>query len=93
MAGPALSFEALEFTSLHYVVAGSGHLTLKDKTDIELSPGSIVIMPSGISYQLRGEGEEDKNLAIAKNCLPLDLGLQELGSAEGSGGMFSPAVR
>ena len=87
MAGPTLSFAALEFTTLHYVVAGSGSLMIQGKAAIALVPGSIAIVPSGLSSQLSGDGEDDENLTVAKNCLPLDLGLKEVGSADGAGGI------
>ena len=87
MAGPTLSFAALKFATLHYGVAGSGSLMLDGRAAIALSPGSIVIVPSGLSCQLSGDGEDDDNLTVAKNCLPLDLGLDEIGSGEGAGGI------
>ncbi len=87
MAGLTLNLTALEFTTLHYVVAGSGRLMLEGKAAIALAPGSIAIVPSGLSSQLSGDGEDDKNLTVAKNCLPLDLGLKEVGSADGAGGI------
>jgi AraC-like DNA-binding protein len=86
-AGPALSFTALDFSTLHYVVAGSGALLLSGQKDIVLGPGSMVILPSGMAYRLRGDGKEDANLTMAKNCLPLELGLEEVGSASGDGGI------
>ena len=87
MAGPTLSFAAPKFTTLHYVVAGSGRLMLDGRAAIALSPGSMVILPAGLSCQLSGDGEDDDNLTVAKNCLPLDLGLDEIGSGEGAGGI------
>ena len=86
-AGPKLSFPALEFTTLHYVVAGSGALSLTGQPAFSLAPGSMVIVPRGTAYQLSGDGDEDDNLTMAKNCLPLDLGLKEMGSTAGEGGI------
>ena len=45
-AGPKQSFAALDFTALHYAVAGSGVLSLSGQTAIVLGPGSMVIVPS-----------------------------------------------
>jgi AraC family transcriptional activator of mtrCDE len=86
-AGPKMNFPALEFTTLHYVVAGSGSLSLAGQASFNLAPGSMVIVPRGTAYQLSGDGDEDDNLTMAKNCLPLDLGLKELGSTAGEGGI------
>lgn len=86
-AGPTLSFAAMDFSTLHYVVAGSGALLLAGQKDTVLAPGSMVILPSGTAYRLRGDGDEDANLTMAKNCLPLELGLKEVGSANGEGGI------
>jgi AraC family transcriptional activator of mtrCDE len=86
-AGPRQSFPALDFTTLHYVVAGSGVLSLSGQTAIVLGPGSMVIVPRGIAYELNGDGDEDDKLLIAKNCLPLELGLEAVGSSSGEGGI------
>jgi len=90
-AGPKLSFPALEFTTLHYVVAGNGALSQSGRAPFILAPGSMVIMPRDTAYRLSGEGEgegdKDDNLTVAKNCLPLELGLNEMGSTAGEGGI------
>ena len=86
-AGPAMSFDALEFTSLHYVVAGSGTLFPRRGPSIQLGPGSMVVVPAGIAYQLEGSGADDANLEMAKNCLPLELGLDAVGTTDGDGGI------
>jgi AraC family transcriptional activator of mtrCDE len=86
-AGPKQSFAALDFTALHYAVAGSGVLSLSGQTAIVLGPGSMVIVPRGIAYELIGDGDEDDKLLIAKNCLPLELGLEAAGSSSGEGGI------
>ena len=85
--GPVLKFDALEFTSLHYVIAGSGILLTRSGDRIDLVPGSMVIVPAGVAYQLEGTGTEDENLTLAKNCLPLELGLEAVGSTDGEGGI------
>jgi transcriptional regulator GlxA family with amidase domain len=46
-----------------------------------------VIIPAGLNHQLTGDGDDDYDLQIAKNCLPLDLGMKEIGSASGMGGI------
>jgi AraC family transcriptional activator of mtrCDE len=86
-AEPKLSFAGLEFTSLHYVVAGSGSLSITGQAPFILAPGSMVILPRGTAYQLTGDGGEGAKLTIAKNCLPLELGLKEVGSTDGKGGI------
>jgi len=86
-AGPKMSFSALEFSTLHYVVAGSGSMSLAGRAPFILAPGSMVIVPRGTAYQLSGDGDEDDNLTMAKNCVPLDLGLKEIGSTAGEGGI------
>jgi AraC-like DNA-binding protein len=86
-AGPKLSFAALDFTTLHYVVAGTGSLSLSGKPPINLVPGSMVVVPRGVASQLSGDDVEDENLIVAKNCLPLALGLEAAGSGEGEGGI------
>ena len=87
MAGPTLSFAALDFASLHYVVAGSGRLTPAGRQSIRLCPGAMLIVPAGVAYTLTGDGAEESSLTMAKNCLPLELGLDAAGSGEGEGGI------
>ena len=85
--GPKLNLPAVDFPSLHYVVAGSGILTPVVGAQITLSQGSIVILPAGMSYQIAGDGDDERDLEMAKNCVPVSLGLQEISSAEGRGGI------
>lgn len=88
-AGPRLSFAPLDFATLHYVIAGSGSLWLKGRPPIALLPGSMVVIPARVAYELsgEGEGEDDENLEMAKNCIPLDLGMESIGNAHGDGGI------
>ena len=86
-AGPKLQLSPMEFASLHYVVAGSGSLSLDKQSPIALAPGTIVILPRGVTHQLAGHGAETKELEIARNCQPLALGLEEIGSNSGKGGI------
>ena len=86
-AGPRLAFAALDFAALHYVIAGRGSLWLKGRSPIPLRPGAMVIVPAGMAYELSGEHSDDDNLEMAKNCLPLDLGLEGIGSSDGEGGI------
>lgn len=85
--GPKLSVAAMEFATLHYVVAGSGLLHMSATSSITLEPGSIVILPPGTAHQLSGSGDDDDELEVAKNCQPLDLGMEEVGSNTGRGGI------
>ena len=86
-AGPKLKIPPLEFATLHYVVAGSGSLIIANQPAIPLTSGTIVILPPELAHQLTGSGDEDENLEIAKNCLPLALGMKEVGSGAGMGGI------
>ncbi len=86
-AGSTLDLPAAQFATMHYVVAGSGSLTMPDRSQINLQPGSIVIIPPGLSHQLNGSGKECDALKIAKNCPPLALGMEAFGSCPGEGGI------
>ncbi len=85
--GPELELEAMEFASLHFVVAGTGWLIPSKQPRVRLRPGSIVILPAGMGHRLIGDGEDGTNLNIAKSCQPLALGLQAMGSTDGKGGI------
>lgn len=86
-AGPKLNLPALEFASLHYVVAGSGSLRFEGRAPIPLEAGSVVILPAGIAHELSGDGDEDDVLASARSCQPALLGMDEIASANGQGGI------
>ena len=86
-AGPKLNLPALEFASLHYVVAGSGGLRIEGSAPIPLESGTIVILPSGLAHELAGNGEENETLAIARSCQPAALGMDEVASVDGAGGI------
>jgi AraC-like DNA-binding protein len=87
-AGPGLDISALDFATLHYVVAGRGALKIAGIPQIVLTPGTIVILPPGQAHQLNGDhGDDPENLELAKNCKPLALGMEELGSTSGEGGI------
>ena len=86
-AGPKLNISPMDFATLHYVVAGSGSLFLAKQSPIILESGAIVILPPGLAHQLTGDGDDDDDLEIAKNCLPLALGMEEIGSSSGKGGI------
>lgn len=85
--GPVLNNSPMDFASLHYVVAGSGSLRAAGQFQLSLEPGSIVILPPGMAHQLSGNGDDDDDLETAKNCLPLDLGMEAVGSVSGNGGI------
>ena len=85
--GPKLNLSPMGFASLHYVVAGSGSLSLAHQSPIPLEASTIVILPAGIAHQLAGNGDESPELAIAKNCQPLALGMEAVGSNSGQGGI------
>lgn len=86
-AGSKIDIPSMDFASLHYVVAGSGSLIPAKLPPILLESGSIVILPPGMAHQLTGSGEDDDDLQIAKNCQPLDLGMEDIGSVSGKGGI------
>ena len=85
--GPILNISPMDFATLHYVVAGSGSLLPAKQSPVILEPGTIVILPPGMAHQLTGTGDDDDDLEIAKNCQPLDLGMEALGSVAGKGGI------
>lgn len=86
-AGPRLNLPGLQFASLHYVVAGSGSLQLEAAAPIRLETGSIVVLPAGLAYRLSGDGDDDEALTVARNCQPATLGMDEIGSTDGAGGI------
>ncbi len=86
-AGPQLNLPALEFASLHYVVAGSGNLEIEARTPIRLETDPVVVLPPGLAYRLTGDGDDDEALAAARNCEPAALGMGQVGDAEGAGGI------
>ena len=86
-AGPKLSLSPMAFASLHYVVAGTGSLSLTNCPPIPLEAGTIVILPAGVAHQLAGNGDEGPELEIARNCAPLALGMEDIGSNTGLGGI------
>jgi len=86
-AGPKLNISPMEFATLHYVVAGSGSLFVAKQPPVTLESGTIVILPPGVGHQLAGSGDESDDLEVAKNCLPLALGMKEIGSNSGVGGI------
>ena len=85
--GPGLNLSPVEFATLHYVVAGSGTLSLPGQSPIGLEQGTIVIMPPGLAHEITGDGDDDDDLTMAKNCMPLALGMEEMGSTDGAGGI------
>ena len=85
--GSVLESPALEFATLHYVVAGRGSLTLSGLSPIALESGTMVILPPRIPGKLTGGDGQSRDLEVAKNCLPLALGMQEMGSGDGAGGI------
>lgn len=85
--GPKLKLPRLEVASLHYVVAGSGSLRLKSQASIELDPGTTVILPAGLPHELIGTGNDDEDLEIAHRCQPAAIGMDEVTSAAGNGGI------
>ena len=86
-AGPKLNLPALDFASLHYVVAGSGSLRIEGREPIALDAGGVVILPAGIAQELAGNGDEDQALASARSCQPAVLGMEEVATADGDGGI------
>lgn len=86
-AGPQLDLPGLQFASLHYVVAGSDNLQPETGAPIRLETGTIVVLPAGFAYRLSGDGDDDETLAAARNCQPASLGMGEIGSAAGAGGI------
>jgi AraC family transcriptional activator of mtrCDE len=85
-AGPKLKLPALQFASLHYVVAGRGTLLIDARAPIALDTGSVVILPAGLAHELVGDGDEDAALAAARRCQPAALGMDEI-SSDGDGGI------
>ena len=85
--GPKLDLPSVEFATLHYVVAGSGNLRLSGKISIGLEQGTIVIMPPGMAHEIIGDADDDDDLDTAKKCLPLALGMDEIGTVNGEGGI------
>jgi len=86
-AGVALDVPSMDYATLHYVVAGAGRMTTRDGSSLDLQPGAMVILPPGMAHKLAGSGPRSDDLAVAKNCQPLSLGLEALGSAEGEDGI------
>lgn len=86
-AGPELNLPPDSFATLHYVVAGSGWLGVTGQPPIRLEPGTVVILQPGVAHRLTGDDEDDQDLELAKNCLPLALGMDEVGSTDGQGGI------
>lgn len=86
-AGPQLSLPQLGFASLHYVVAGSGRMLFEGWVPVALKTGTVVVLPAGVSYRLIGEGVEDAQLTMARNCVPADIGMDKVGDEKGSGGI------
>ena len=85
--GSVLESPALEFATLHYVVAGRGSLVLPRLSAIALESGTMVILPPRIPSKLTGGDGQSRDLEVAKNCLPLAMGMQEMGSGKGEGGI------
>ncbi len=85
--GPVLDMSPSGMAIMHYVVAGSGSFKVAKLPPISVESGCILILPPGVSYQLTGSGDNDDDLDIAKKCLPLDLGMKEIGSSSGEGGI------
>lgn len=86
-AGSKLNHSSMEGPTLHYVVAGSGTLLVANHPSTNLEPGTIVILPPGMSHEVTGNYDEDDSLDTARNCQPLKLGMKEIGSIDGKGGI------
>ncbi len=86
-SGPRLRLPGLEFASLHYVVAGSGDIEFDTRAPIRLETGTVVVLPAGLAYRLSGDGEDSANLALARDCEPAALGMEQIGGADGAGGI------
>lgn len=60
--------------TLHYVLAGRGHLTIQSRPSIELTPGRLILVPACLTHSLRHDGGGDTNLPA---CEPAGLNIQQ----------------
>ena len=69
-------------STLHYILAGHGEIILYDKPTVEVSPGSLVLIPALQRHTLRSYGQPG---AFLPQCQPAELKLAQFITGEETG--------
>lgn len=68
-----LGVGSLSGAALHFVLAGEGEIVFRNRPNVRLQPGSLVLIPAFEFHILRGYGA---NNSVLPECHPADLGLE-----------------
>jgi AraC family transcriptional regulator, activator of mtrCDE len=85
--GTSLPMPRSSDATIHYVLSGAGQITLKGHPRIELSEGTMVIVPARTSHELIALKGEARGLDVLTRCDPLASGLQIINVGSGENGV------
>ncbi len=75
-----LSLGPRDEATIHYVLGGTGTLSFEGFAPIDVEAGAMIVAPTDSKHKLRGTGEPSQMPQIVRQCQPLDLGLEEMGT-------------
>lgn len=71
---------------VHYVLSGTLYLTVADRPTMRCGPGSIVIVPAGLTQIMAAEDGAGSDVRAADSCAPTRSGMLRFDAAEGGTG-------
>ena len=75
-----LSLGPRDQATIHYVLGGTGTLSFEGYPPIDVEAGAMIVAPTDSKHKLRGTGEPSQMPQIVRQCQPLNLGLEEMGT-------------
>jgi AraC-like DNA-binding protein len=71
---------------VHYVLSGTMHLMVPDQPPIICGPGSVVLIPPGLSQTMAADDQPGRDVSAAENCSLTREGLMVFDAAAGGTG-------
>ena len=84
--GSRLTFDALDAIVVHYVLAGELNLVTSGADPITCGPGSVIVVPPGLSQRLAGDDASATDVPAAEHCSMERDGMLLFDAAEGGAG-------
>ena len=84
--GVRLVFDALDAIVVHYVLAGELELVTAGADPIRAGPGSVIVVPPGLSQSLAGDTPSSTDVAAADHCSMERDGMLLFDAADGRPG-------
>ena len=84
--GFRLAFDPLDAIVVHYVLQGELNLVTSGADPVTCGPGSVIVVPPGLSQSLAGDGVSTTEVAAAEHCSMERDGMLLFDAADGGTG-------